>query len=189
MSVSPKVLQGIVPFTPNLFQVEFFHYTDNPDVAQYAAPYTKIYCTGYELPVNSLGYERNFYTKEFLPKEVKLSGEVVIHWIDTEKLDVWNFHQAWFSRFYNREKDAFVVGPVGKKLTAQILIHDQDLKNNAMEENILHTINLIGITPIAVFPLKGSWEEGAGWPKFSIKYNVDLIEIKSSDTTISTKYI
>lgn len=175
-----RTLQQTVPFTPNLFQVEFFHYTTAQESSRLEAPSTKIYCTGYELPVNALVYERNFYTKEFLPKEIKLSGEVTIHWIDTENLDVWNFHQRWFANFYNRAVDAFVVGPTNKKLDAKIIIHDQKLLDNTVQEEAIHTIELFGITPItAGFPLKGSWDEGADWPKFSIKYNADRIEIVS----------
>lgn len=177
MSVSPKVLQGIKPFTPNLFQVEFLRYTEQ----NYIMPYTNIYCTGYELPTNALNYERNYYTKQFLPKEIKLSGEVTIHWIDTETLDVWNFHQAWFQRFYDRSTDMFIAGAEGKKLDAKIIIHNQELKNNVMSENEIHTIELKGMSIISVFPLKGSWDEGASWPKFSVKYNVDRIEIQSKD--------
>lgn len=180
-NVNIATLQRFEPLAPNLFQVEFFR-SDNTDTgfnfdSSVENRDTSLYCTGFELPMNTFSYERNIYSKKFLMKDVKLSGQVTINWVEDSRLSVWRFHQAWFSRYYNRSTDTFVPGAPGKKLQAQILYQQFRTEDNKKVISATHKITLYGLAPLTSFPLRGGWGEQADWKPIPITYQVDNIEI------------
>lgn len=180
-NVNIAALQQFEPLSPNLFQVEFFRSSGDPKSFDFDNPTfqkdTILYCVGFELPMNTFSFERNFYSKKHLMKDVKLSGEVTISWVEDADLSVWRFHQQWFSNYYNRSTDTFVPEATGKKLQAQITYQQFNTQDNKKVIIGSHLINLYGLTPITPFPLRGGWNEQADWKPIPIKYQVDDVEI------------
>lgn len=203
-----QIQQKIPGFQPNLFEVAIFgedtvdpsgensYFEDSFTGATQPAIY---YCTAYELPPPALALKRDPLSKAFYVDKYNINEVVSITWQENSNLDVWNYHQQWLCCFYNRETDQFVSGPGiegrgYKKRNACITIQQWygnygpfDTKAigaaNAMDPVLgeLYTINLIGLVPQSIPPLRGDWNQDASSSAaLVIRYYVDYVSITNN---------
>ena len=102
--------------------------------------------------------------------------------LENENLDVWKYHQAWLECFYNRERDQFVAGAIGKKRYAKIVFQKQEVVNGILNSKNMYSIELFGLTPQRNIALRGSWSDSLNWPKYPVKYNLDAGIITELDS-------
>jgi hypothetical protein len=204
-----QIQQKIPGFQPNLFEVAIFgenapepnispgvgdiYFKDFYSGATQPATY---YCTAYELPPPALALKRDPLSKAFYVDKYNTNEIVSITWQENSNLDVWNYHQQWMRSFYLREKDRFVSKATGKKRNAHITIQQwygnngpfsaaKYAKANAIDPVLgeLYTINLIGLVPQSIPPLRGDWNQDASASAgLVIRYYVDYISITNNGT-------
>lgn len=172
-----------------MFEVSFFSDLETSDHSQFTAPDATLRCYSYDIPAASLELDRNEFLKENYVKSYKVPYEISIAWMEDKDLKVWNYHQQWLANFYNRSADQYITGAEGKKRFARIIIQSfEDPTTTKFNPQLktTHSIEIHGMIPTAIPPLKGSWDDDASRSTFTIKYQTDRIVYRSGASTTST---
>jgi hypothetical protein len=180
--------------SPNLFYVEIFgeDVKTSHEAAsdKFSMPNPKFRCKGVTIGGVSLTTKKYALTKENYIDTITTADSVTFDWDESHDAFIWAYHQAWFKRFYDRERDVYVSGPEGKKRRARVVIFDMlsSPLHYLPVEAPIYVIEFIGLLPpkqIALSPVTYTGSVGA---LKKMEYSVDKIVVNPGSDYLITKY-
>ena len=180
--------------SPNFFYVELFGEDVNTSQSKSSDKFSmsnpKFRCKGVTLGGVTISTKKYPLTKENYIDSITMADTVTFDWDESHDAFIWAYHQAWFKRFYDRERDVYISGPEGKKRRARIVVFD--MQRTSLHylpvETSLYVIEFIGLLPpkqLAFNPL--TYNTSVGSLK-KLEYSVDKIVVRPGSDYLIGKY-
>ena len=181
----------ITPFAGNTFNVVMFG-RDEPTRDE-AMEFEKVHlrCSRVQIGSPSLRFtNRHPLSRQQLIEGVEFVDTVSITWLEDQWMNVWNYHRAWFTYFYDRERDQFRSGLYGKKRIAEIYIQeirDESSTNvpNTREGEagtVQHFLALEGLMPTSLPDLSLGWgNDSSQSTEVEMTYRIDTLRYQMQD--------
>lgn len=138
-------------------------------------------CRSIELPRFTIDYETDHLTKLPIFKDGKFNYEITINWLEDVYHSIYQYHNDWMARWYNYQYNVLRCGQSGKFRKCQVVAYHykktNDVFNPDVEAEPLYVINIFGMVPRELPPLKHSYDEDQGDQMLSISYYCSKFEI------------
>jgi len=163
-------------FNPNLLQVQItdevgYEDSTNADNTQTIA----LLCNGVQIKNPTLKFsDVHVSYRDSFVTGVDVPNEVTFTWYEGNYLPVWTFHQGWLARYYDRVRDTFISGKVGKLKHAEIIVYDY-LWDQMIPK---FRFSFWGLKPTSIPDLELGWnKDGAD---YSITYKYRMVQFDAT---------
>lgn len=154
-------------------------------------------CRSIELPRLTFDYETDELTKIPIFKSGKFNYEITINWLEDVYHSIYHYHENWMARWYNYQYNVLRCGQSGKFRKCQLVAYHYKKKNDVFNPDVeaepLYIINIYGMVPRELPPIKHSYDEDQGDQTLSISYYCSKFEIlfnseftRTNDSNFST---
>lgn len=150
-----------------------------------------------ELPRLSYEFETDPITKMPIFKSGKFNYEITISWFEDVYHSIYQYHENWMHRWFDYQYNTLRCGKSGKFRKCQLVAYHYkrtgDVFESKAEPEPLYIINMYGLVPRELPPLKHSYSEDQGDSELQISYYCSKFEIlfnsaftKTSDSLYDT---
>lgn len=134
-----------------------------------------------ELPRLSYDFETDPITKMPIFKSGKFNYEITISWFEDVYHSIYQYHENWMHRWFDYQYNTLRCGKSGKFRKCQLVAYHykrtNDVFNPDAEPEPLYVINIYGLVPRELPPLKHSYSEDQGDSELQISYYCSKFEI------------
>lgn len=156
------------PAFSNLFEIN----VENEEFG----PNHVLYATGINLKGDNITLKRHEVSKLFSLERYNRNDIVTINWREDDNFSIKNFHMAWISKFYNREKDVYISYDTKEEAIKNLY---KKLKVNMQGG---YSLILEGVLPQSALDLNLNWS-GPEVVNYSTTYYVTSWEWKDPQQT------
>lgn len=176
-------LYDIEPQSQNLFFVANFSESTSDDGSQALKELYNAHMRvrSIELPRLSYDFETDPITKMPIFKSGKFNYEITINWFEDVYHSIYHYHENWMHRWYDYQYNTLRCGKSGKFRKCQLVAYHYkktgDMFNPQTKPEPLYIINMYGLVPRELPPLKHSYSEDQGDSELTISYYCSKFEI------------
>src|SRR5579872_2766453 len=181
--MDPSIANGVfrTTFNPNLFKVVITDEVGYEDPSTITPEVTELLCSGALVKNPTLKYsDQHIAYRDTYVTGIDIPDEITFNWYEGNRIPVWRFHQGWMTRYYDRVRDTFVSGKMGKLKHAVITLHDYE------NDQLIPRFQFViwGLKPTSVPDLDLGWAKDPG--DYTITYKYRMIQFQASPDGGST---